>query len=129
MDEARAFSFLRPIARAHAAGLVVAAVRAARNLAIAVLAGQPDFDIEGLARGGAHVAAAQNDGAERQAEPLQHLLGASSHALMLGVRLLRRGDADPLDLGELVLADHAAGVLAGRAPLWANTPPSGRGAP
>ena len=31
------------------------------------------------------------------------------------LRLLRRGDRDQLDLGELVLADHAARVLAGRA--------------
>ena len=33
--------------------------------------------------------------------------------------LLRRGDRDKLDLGELVLADHAAGVLAGGAGLGA----------
>src|SRR5436190_10698369 len=51
MHEARTFSFLRAIARSHAAGLVVTTVRAARDLAIAVLSGQPDLDIEGLARG------------------------------------------------------------------------------
>src|SRR5712671_5884953 len=90
------WAFLRPEARAHAAGLVLTAVRAARNLAIGVLAGQPDLDVEGLARGRAHVAAAQHDRAERQAEALQHLLGAGGHALVLLVGLLRRGDADQL---------------------------------
>ena len=55
----------------------------------------------------------------RQAEALQHFLGARRHALVLGVGLLGRGDADQLDLGELVLADHAARVLAGRARLGA----------
>ena len=38
---------------------------------------------------------------------------------MLGLGLLRRGDRDQFDLGELVLADHAAGVLAGGARLGA----------
>src|SRR3546814_1835788 len=55
------------------------------------------------------------------AEPLQHGLGAADHALQLVGRLLRRGDRDQLDLVELVLAQHAAGVAAGRAGLRAET--------
>src|SRR5205807_2961789 len=94
VHEARSFTFLGPIARAHAAGLVVAAVRAARDLAIGVLSRQPDFYVESLARGRTNVAAAQHDGAEWQAEPLQDLLGAAGHALVLGDGLLGRGDAD-----------------------------------
>ena len=50
-----------------------------------------------------------------QAEPPQHFLGAAGHALVLVDRLFRRGDRDELDLGELVLADHAARVAAGGA--------------
>ena len=38
---------------------------------------------------------------------------------MLGAGLVRRGDAHQLDLGELVLANHAARILAGRARLGA----------
>src|SRR6516164_4088879 len=119
VHEARALALIGTIARVHAPGLEVAAVRAARNLAIGVLTRKPDLDVEGLARGEAHVAATQHDGAIRQAELLQHLLGAPGHALVLGVRLLGRGDAHQLDLGELVLADHAARVLASRARLGA----------
>ena len=51
-------------------------------------------------------------GAVGKAEALQHFLGAGRHALVLGEALLGRGDGDQLDLGELVLADHAARVLA-----------------
>ena len=39
------------------------------------------------------------------------------HALMLCLGLLRRRDADQLDLGELMQPDHAARVLARRAGL------------
>ncbi len=50
-----------------------------------------------------------------QVEPAQHFLGAGEHALVLVFALLGRGDGDELDLGELMLADHAARVLAGGA--------------
>ena len=45
-----------------------------------------------------------------QIELLQNFLGAGQHALVLVLRLFRRRDRDQLDLGELVLADHAARV-------------------
>ena len=56
-----------------------------------------------------------------QIEPAQNFLGAGQHALVLVLGLLRRGDRDELDLGELVLADHAARILAGGARLGAET--------
>ena len=65
-------------------------------------------------RGKAHVAGAQGHHAIGQLKPAQHLLGAGEHALVLVLALLRRSDGDELDLGELVLADHAARILARR---------------
>src|SRR5690349_1927498 len=56
MDEAHALPFLRPEARLHAPRLELAAIGAARYLAIGVLPGQPDLEIIGLARGEAHIA-------------------------------------------------------------------------
>ena len=50
-----------------------------------------------------------------QIEFLQHFLGAGQHALVLFFGFFRRGDRDQFDLGELVLADHAARVFAGGA--------------
>ena len=85
------------------------------DFAIHVLAGQPDLDVVGLLRGKAHVAGAERDDAVVQPEPPQDFLGGGQHALVLVLGLLRRGDGDELDLGELVLADHAAGVFAGGA--------------
>src|SRR6185369_11976043 len=73
-----------PEARVHAARLVVAAVGAARDLAIAALARQPDLDVVGLARGRAHVATAQHDGAKGNLQAPQHLLGTAGHPLVLG---------------------------------------------
>ena len=81
--------------------------------------GQPDLDVVGLLRGKAHVAGAQRHHAVVQVEPAQHFFGAGEHALVLVLALLRRGDGDELDLGELMLADHAAGVFARRPRLGA----------
>ena len=58
---------------------------------------------------------AEHDHAVGQVQPLQDLLGAARHALVLGLGLVRRRDGDHLDLVELVLADHAARVPARRA--------------
>ncbi len=118
MDVAQ-FAVLAATARVHAARLEVAAHRAGRDFAIHVLARQPDLDVVGLLRGEAHVAGAERHHAIVQIELLQHVLGAFQHALMLGLRLFRRRDRNQLDLGELMLADHAARVLAGRARLGA----------
>src|SRR3546814_3196651 len=77
----------------------------------------PDFEVERLAGRKAHVAGAQQDAAIGQAELLQDIFGGIHHALVLRLRLLGRGDGDELDLVELMLADHAARVAAGRARL------------
>ena len=115
MDEAVALAVLVLVAGIHAPGLEVAADRAGRDFAIGVLAGQPDLDVVSLAGAKTHVARAQRHGAVWQAEPLQHFLCALRHALVFGDRAFLVGDGDQLDLVELVLAQHAAGVAAGRA--------------
>ena len=56
-----------------------------------------------------------------QIEPPQHFLGAGQHALVLVLAVLGRRDRDQFDLGELVLADHAAGIAPGRPRLGAKT--------
>ena len=58
---------LAAIARHHAPRLELAADRAGGNLAIHVLARQPDLDVVGLLRGKAHVAGAERDDAVVQA--------------------------------------------------------------
>src|SRR3546814_20195729 len=80
----------------------------ARNLAVAVLPRQPDFEVIGLARGKAHVAAAQQHLAVRQFERLEDLFGGARLAFELGVAVLGTDDRDELDLPELVLAAIAA---------------------
>ena len=117
VDEARALAVLRPVARVHAPRLEVGADRAARDLAIGALPRQPDLDVVGLGRGEAHVAGAERHGAERQVEPLQDVLGAGEHALVLVGGGLGRGDRDELAFHELVLAQHAARVAPGGAGL------------
>src|SRR6185312_10114015 len=98
--------------RIHPPRLELAALRAARNLAIGVLCRQPDLDVVGLARREAHIAGAQQHHAIRQIEPLEDLFGTSGHALMLLMRLVGMRDRDELNLVELMLPDHAARVLA-----------------
>src|SRR3546814_5762765 len=68
-------------ARVHAARLEIAAVRAARNLAVAVLPRQPDFEVIGLARGEAHVAAAEQHFPVGQFERLEDCFGGARLAL------------------------------------------------
>src|SRR5262245_41652211 len=101
------------ITRAHAARLELASDRARRDLTEHVLPGQPDLDVVCLLRGKAHIASTQRDHAIMQPEPPQHLLRAGEHALVLVPALLRCRDRDEFHLRELVLADHAARVLAG----------------
>src|SRR5688572_2729582 len=92
VDEARTLLARLAAARLHAPRLELAAVGAARDLAIGVLAGQPDLDVKSLLRREAHVAGAQRDDAVRQAEALQHFLGAIGHALVLFIGMIRMRD-------------------------------------
>ena len=102
-----------------AARLEVAAVRAAGNFFVCVVAGQPHLDVVGLARGKAQVARAQRNNAVGQLELLQQIFGFGSHALELGIGIFGRGKLHHLDLVELVLANDASRVAAGRASLFA----------
>src|SRR3954466_14758901 len=128
VHEARSLRVLGTVAGAHAPPLVVAAVGAGRDLAVGVLPRQPDLEVVGLARGRAGVARAEQDDAVRQPEALQHGLRAGGQPLVLGLALLRQRDAHQLDLGELVLPDHAARVLARGAGLRAEAGRAGRDA-
>ncbi len=119
MHEAGLLLALRPVAGLHTPGLEVAAHRTGRNLAIRVLARQPDLDIVGLSGPEPHVARTQHHRAVRQVEAFKHLFRAARHALVFIERGRFVGDRDQLDLVELVLAQHAARVLAGRAGLGA----------
>src|SRR5215475_1493907 len=110
---------LGAVARVHAPGLKLAAQRAGGNLAIGVLPRQPYLDVVGFLRGEPHVAGAQRDHTVVQIEAPQHFLGAGEHAFVLVFALLRRGDGDEFHFVELVLADHAARIFAGRTGLGA----------
>jgi hypothetical protein len=116
----------RPVADVGAARLKGVEVGAGRNFAIKILAGQPDLEIVGLCRGEAGVAGAKKDAAIRQAERLENLFGIAREALVLGVGFLGARELDQLDLLELVLADDAARVFAGRAGLGAEARRVGR---
>src|SRR5215469_7111106 len=59
MDEARPLPLLRAKAPIHAPRLEVAAIGAARDLAIGLLSRQPYLDVVGLARGETHIAGAE----------------------------------------------------------------------
>ncbi|PAV67119.1 hypothetical protein WR25_21598 [Diploscapter pachys] len=109
VNEARGLLALRPVARVHPPRLEIARVRTGRNLAPRLLARQPYFEVEGLARAEAHVARAEQDASIGQVQRLQHAFRTTRHALMLGVAVLGTADADQLDLFELVLADEPAG--------------------
>ena len=119
MDEAVVLAALGAVARVHAPRLEVAANGTGGDLAVGVLPRQPHLDVVGLARRKPHVARAQHHGAVGETEPLQHLLGAVGHALVLRRTLLRRRYGHQLHLGELVLPDHPARILARRPGLGA----------
>src|SRR5262249_54006000 len=108
---------LGPIPDLRAARLEVAEVRAARNLAVAVLPGPPDPGVVTLPRAEARVAGAEQRDAVVQAEQLQDLLRVAREQLVLRVRRLGRREAHELHLVELVLADEAAHVLSVAASL------------
>ena len=119
MHETGPLLALGAVAGLHPPGLEIAAVRAAGDLPVGVLARQPDLDVISLARGEAHVPGGQHDHPVRQAQGLQDPLGAGRHALQLLVGAFGKGDRNQLDLVELVLAQHPSGVLAGRTGLGA----------
>ena len=120
MDEAGRLLARGTVARVHAPCLEVAADRAARNLAIGLLARQPDLDVIGLAgpRTPCRRSKARRCGragpARLSTSSAQPVMRSCSSIGRLGAR-----DRDHLDLHELVLAQHAARVAARRTRLRA----------
>src|SRR5690606_10003718 len=96
----------------HAARLEGLAVGDRGNLAVLALPRQPYFEVMRLRRAEADVTRAQRDDAIRQAEQLENPLGVTGHLLQRGIRIRGLHDLHHLDLVELMLADHAARVLA-----------------
>src|SRR5262249_45945621 len=68
MDEARALVAGLAEARLHPAGLELAAIGAAGDLAVGPLPWQPDLDVVGLLGGKAHIAGAERNDAIRYAQ-------------------------------------------------------------
>ena len=110
-----------PAADAGAARLIGLAVGAGGDLAVGLLARQPDLEIVGLGGGDAHVAGRQRHHAVGQLEQLQHSLGVPGELLESVVARPRRGELHQLHLVELVLTDEAAHVLAVGAGLGPET--------
>src|SRR5262249_1430004 len=108
---------LAAIARVHAARLELAADRAARDFPIGPLPRQPDLDVVGLLRGKAGAGGPHHLPGVMRVEPAQDFSRARKLALVLVAALLRRRDRDELAFVDLVLADHAARILAGSARL------------
>ena len=88
-------------------------VGAGGDFAIELLAGEPDFEVEGLGGREAHVAGAEQDAAVGKLEGFEDLFGVAGELLVLGVGFFGARELDQLDLLKLVLADDAAHVFAG----------------
>ena len=108
---------LRAHATAEAPRLVVRRVGAARQLAVAALARQPDLDVVLLRRRGTEVAGRDVRDAVVQAERLRDLLLDREQPVVLLPRAVGMAEREHLDLVELVRAEDAARVLARRAGL------------
>ena len=116
------FGFLpwrRAVADVGPAGLVVGEPRHRRHLEPPVAARRVDLDVERAGVGEAEVARAQVEHAVGQAEVGDDRLGPGEDVGVPRGRLLGRAVREQLDLVELVRAQHAAGVGAGRAGLAA----------
>ena len=100
------------VADVGAAGLEALEVGAGADLAVELLAGEPDLEVVGLGGGEAHVAGAEEHAAVGQAEGFEDGLGVAGELFVVGVGVFGAGELDQLDLLELVLADHAADVFA-----------------
>src|SRR5581483_2031308 len=94
------------------ARLVIGRVRRRRELAVALLPGEPALDVVLLRRRRAQVARRDVHDAVRQVEVTEKLLLDCEQALVLVARPLGGGEDEHLDLVELVHAEHPAGVLA-----------------
>ena len=121
-----AFAPAGPVADVGAARLEGLEVGAGGDLAVELLAGKPDFEVEGLGGGEAGVAGAEQNAAIGQAEGLENLFGVAGQPLVLGVGVFGAGELDQLDFLKLMLADDAARVFAGGSGLGAEAGRVGR---
>ena len=116
MDELRlCLGALRcgPVTDVGAAGLEGFKVGAGGDFAVKLLAGEPDFEVEGFGGGEAGVAGAEQDAAVGEFKRLEDFFGVAGEALVLAVGVFRLDEFHELYFLELVLADDAAGVFAG----------------
>src|SRR3712207_3366793 len=91
----------------EAAGLVVGGVGGARDLSVVVAAGHPSLEVELAVGGAAEVSGADVHHAVREVEILEYPLLYPQHLRVHVFRLLRGGEGEHLDLGELVDAVEA----------------------
>ena len=109
------------IARIHTASLEIPAIRDGANLAVSVLAREPNFDVISFTRAKTEVACAKLYDAIWEFEFLQDRLSAAQHILMLSLAIFRLADRDEFNLIKLMLADHAFGIFPRRARFRAET--------
>src|SRR5262245_14016027 len=121
----RGFSLRGTVPAGQASCLVVGGVGAACQLAIAVLAGYPALAIELAGRRRSEVADRDVDDPIRDLEGGEDALLDREDPLVLRPGSVRLDEAEHLDLVELVHAEDAAGVAAGRPGL---SPEAGRDA-
>ena len=95
-----------------AAGLEGFEVGAGRDFPIELLAGKPDFEVEGLGGAEAGVGGAEQDAAIGKLEGFENLFGVAGEAFVLRVGLFGARELDQFNFLKLVLADDAARVLA-----------------
>src|SRR5215211_993476 len=102
------------VADGESAGLVIGSVRRARHLAEIVAARHPGLQVVLTVGGAAEVAGTDIDHAVGQAEALEDTLLYPDHLLVYVIGLLRGGEREHLDLGELVdPVEAAAGATVG----------------
>src|SRR6202012_1223714 len=83
VEEARLGLGLGAVADLGAAGLEIAEVGAARDLAVEALAGEPGLEVVGALGGEAHVAGAEQADPVVELEALEYLLGVAGEELGL----------------------------------------------
>ncbi len=112
VDKLAFFGAFGLVADVGAASLEGLEIGAGTDLAIGVLAGYPDLQVVGFGRTEAHVACAEQGAAVRQAEAFEDDLSVAGEGFVLGGGVFGAGELDEFYLLKLVLADHAADVLA-----------------
>src|SRR6516165_4312969 len=98
----------------HAPCLEGLEIAARGDLTIALLRGQPRLEVISLGAAEPNVAGAQRHFTVPDRKTLQHRLGVRSEFLERRIGIGRAYDLHQLHLVELVIADHAARVLARR---------------